>query len=239
MSIRLDNQGEHASFHGGSERPRGRDADPPRRSIRLINGFTAKLLAQFGHTWTRCGFYWNTRPRWTRLTDTGAPRFFVAAQEGQTQARCSFSSATELRQTSSLPTGCTALLAAAERGHAEAAKLLLPHMTMTAVNQRETRNMAPQLFTKQLHAAMATLPSSSFSFATVPTSTIKDNAARTALQQARHANAPLCARMLDPHDLLPLLLPWSVERSRGIHDGAVVRTSTNDDGTTTVTCGRG
>ena len=40
--------------------------------------------------------------------------------------------------------------------------------------------------------------------------------------------------MLDPHDLLPLLLPWSVERSRGIHDGAVVRTSTNDDGTTTV-----
>ena len=45
-----------------------------------------------------------------------------------------------------------------------------------------------------------------------------------------HSNHPLCARMLDPHDLLPLLLPWSVERFRGIHDGAVVAsTSTNDD----------
>ena len=129
--------------------------------------------------------------------------------------------------------GYTAMLLAAERGHAEAVKLLLPHMTMAAVNQQTKEHGFTALHQaagcNDGHPAVIELL-----VCHGADMAIKTNYGIMALQYARHFKLPLCARILDPHDLLPLLLPWSVERSRGIHDGAVVRTSTNDDGTTTV-----
>jgi hypothetical protein len=112
-------------------------------------------------------------------------------------------------------------------------KLLLPHMSMAAVNQQEKENDCTAL-----HKAAACGDGYPAVIELLvchgADMTIKSNGGFTALQVARGRNHPVCARMLDPHDLLPLLLPWSVERSRGIHDGAVVRTSTNGDGATTV-----